>query len=864
MKRTAFRAMMVPALGWAAAAAAVALALRAFVFDPVYAPHCLSCFADRGELLFHGLRDKAVSFAMPLPGLLFAWFKFHMGGDPYLPVKAAGLLSCLAAYSVGRAGGPPARGALFALAAALAGYFIPAHDPEQILYAFALLVFLRLELLRQSSAGAMPAAAAGLAAGFSMLVRSPLFAFPPLAAAWGLLRGGRGGRSGRGLAAAGLFIVCAYLPLAPWAGLNYSLFDSFIPLEESRPASNVIAGAKGLVFTMEGDARAFAGISRDDSVYAWAAKTVLADPGTYAVAVLRRLAAAFMISPWLFLLAGAGLALCRSPGNLFTAFMAAYFILVHCLLAIEPRYFQPLKYLLAMTAAAGAWRLIGGRKKQPSASPEPAAVPALLFAALALPSAAALAKVLVYPSSAGTGLPAVAAEAAKYPSDDWLLRREGETLLAVGMTAAGLDRLERACGPDFPGLCYLASLMESPAPAVPSRGLGDWYELTLAKALRELQLGRFREAGESLAEARSNWLGERNAVRGAEDRGHLERIKDTNPTFWDHDLRRALIYWTPAERSTILSRLARLEPLTPRLKGIMLRGKKTLTYAEARELGALDEAFADDLSGAEYDWPGNLRALSAALLAAAPPPPGDVGGPAGRLLALRLPPEKTLELFTPPSERPAGPALRAAAAAFILPPGSELRREAARLLRGTDKDDLVYALIWLGEERHSAAALEEFRRGLDERPYPLAAGALAYAAQGDKEKALELARAAAARPLPEAGWQLALQVFQSAGEYGEGAAAAGRALSASPGSPSLVNSRGVLRSLAGDAAGAKADFEAALSVRPGYFPALMGLGLLMERAGEKEKAAGLYREAIEKAGPDAAGAAEARRALRRL
>lgn len=852
------------AAGWLLLSAAAALALRVFVLDPVYAPHCLSCFIDRGELLLHGLREKAVSFSMPLPGLLFAWFRFHLGADPYLPVKAAGLLACLAAYSVGRAGGTPARGALFALSAALAGYFIPAHDPEQLLYSFALLVFLRLELLRQSSSGAMPAAAAGLAAGFSMLVRSPLFAFPPLAAAWGLLRGGRAVRSGRGLAAAALFVVCAYLPLAPWAGLNRSLFDSFIPLEEARPASNVIAGAKGLVFTMEGDARAFAGISRDESVYAWAAKTVLADPGAYARAVLRRLAAAFMLSPWLFLLAGAGLALCRSPGNLFTAFLAGYFILVHCLLAIEPRYFQPLKYLLAMMAAAGAWRLLGGRKKQPSAPAEPAAVPALLFAALALPSAAALAKVLDYTSSAGTGLPAVAAAAAKHPSDTWLLRREGETLLAVGLTSAGLDRLERACGPDFPGLCYLASLMASPAPAAPPRGLGDWYELTLVKALRELQLGLQRQARATLSEARSHWLGERNAVRSAGDRAHLERIRETNPTFWDHDLRRALVYWTPAERSAILSRLARLEPLTPRLRGIMLRGRKSLTSAEARELAALDRAFPDDASGAEYDWPGNLRALAAALLAAAPPPPEGIGGPAGSLLSLRLPPAKALEFFTPPSERPAGHALRAAAAAFILEPGSEGRRAAARLLYEADRGDLVYALIWLGEEGHSAAALEEFRRGLDERPYPLAAGALAYAVRGDEEKALELARAAAARPLPEAGWRLALQAFQYAGEYGEGAAAAGRALSANPGSPSLLNARGVLRSLAGDAAGARADFEAALSVSPGYFPAMMGLGLLMEEAGEREKAAGLYRGAVEKAGPDGAGAAEARRALRRL
>ncbi|HBE88834.1 MAG TPA: hypothetical protein DDW67_06800 [Elusimicrobia bacterium] len=212
---------------------------------------------------------------------------------------------------------------------------------------------------------------------------------------------------------------------------------------------------------------------------------------------------------------------------------------------------------------------------------------------------------------------------------------------------------------------------------------------------------------------------------------------------------------------------------------------------------------------------------------------------------------------------PGGP-LRAAAALFILKPGSVDRREAARLLYGSSPGNLPYALIWLGEEEYSAAALEEFSRDLKADPYPLAAGALLYASRGEKAAALELARAASRGPLSEAGWQLAMQAFQSAGAYGEGISAAGAALSAWPDSAALLNSRGVLRSLSGDDAGARADFGRALEKNPAYFPALMGLGAIMERGGETEKAAELYRSALKNAGPGRAGAGAAEKAILRL
>lgn len=831
-------------LSWSAGAAALALAVWQFGFRPFKTVQALSHYADRGELLFHAIHSKAVSFAMPLPGMVLAWFKYHLGADPFLPFRAAGFMACLAAYAIGARGGRSGRGAFFALAAALAALGPASNEAEQVFYVFALMVFLLLELARQERGGFALAAVSGLAAGFSMLVRSPLFLFPPLAAAWGLLsaRGTAAGRGGRGrqAAAALLFIVCAYIPVAPWARLNYHLFDRVILFEEARPSSNIITGAKGLVFTIEGDARAFAGLSRDESVYPWAVRTVLADPIAYAAAVLKRIWAVFLMFPLLFGLAAAGLFFCRSPGNRFTAFLAVYFVAVHCLLAVEERYFYPLKYLLAMIAAAGAWELAAGRKEAQPAPSAAGPLRAVLFLALALPSAAVLIKVWEYPRSAGYGLPELSAESARYPSDPWLLRKEGEAYLSFDLTAAGLDRLGRACGHDFPDLCYLSYALGTERPAYPPESLPEWYELTLVKMFRELESGLYDRAAETLARAKAHWGTERNAVRSEDDAAHLAAIKGTNRTFWDSDIPSALLYWPPKERPRLLARLERLEELTPRLKCLAV-------YASGGPgAEACRKSFPEDAAGSEFDWSGNLRALSLALLELTPSPPADAGGAAGLLLGLRLSPEGTLDNFDTPRKNDVGAELRAAAAAWHFGLSTEYGREAAARLHGLDPDNFAYALIRLGAVNYGEAEMAEFARALSKRPYPLAAGASVYAARGDKEKALELARAAARGPLREEGWNKLFLVFQAAGEYGEGISTAGRALKEYPKSPLLLNARGVLRSLSGDEAGARKDLSAALEADPGNFQAVMSLGALLERAGRKEEAKDLYGTLLER------------------
>ncbi|GEM_PF-1542022 len=859
MEKPSARGKAVVLLSRTAGAAALVLAAWRFGCGP-FGEQNLSHFADRGEFLFHAVYSRSVSFAMPLPGMALAWSKFHLGADPLLPFRAAGLLACLAAYAIGARGGGRGRGAFFALAAALAALGPAPSDAEQVFYAFSLLVFLLLELVRLERGGFAPAAVAGLAAGFSMLTRSPLFLFPPLAAVLGFFSArGRVPGTGRRAAAALLFLACAYLPVVPWARLNHHLFGRVILFEEARPASNIITGAKGLVFSIEGDARAFAGLSRDESVYPWAVRTVLADPLNYASAVVKRIAAVFMMFPLLFALAAAGLFFCRSPGNRFTAFLAAYFTAVHCLLAVEERYFYPLKYLLALIAAAGAWELAAGRREEGAASaPAGASRPlaAGLFLALALPSAAVLFKVWEYPRAAGRGLPALTAAAARFPADPWPLRKQGEAYLSFGLTAEGLEKLGRACGAHYPDLCHLSGILASERPAYPPESLPEWYELSLVKLLRELRLGLYAEARSTLARLRGHWETERNAVRGGEDAVHLAAIRNSNLTFWDSDVRAALLYWPPEERAELLSRLARIGTLTPRLRCLMEFYRGGTGSAGCRA------SFPRDFGGAEFDWSGGLREILAALLAggAAPAEEGAL-----RLLRGAAPsPREALEIFDVPAPGGPGPALKAAAAAYRSGLSSPDGRRAARELYGLDGDNFVYALVWLAAEGNSPAARAEVARRLSARPYPLAAAAAAYIARGEKEKALELARAAARGPLPEEGWTRALLAFQGAEKYGEGIAAASRALAARPRSAPILNGRGMLRVLSGDEAGAREDFRKALAAAPGEFQASMSLGALLERAGEKGEAEALYGALLAGGALDPVRAGDVRAALERV
>jgi tetratricopeptide (TPR) repeat protein len=799
---------LLPALALLAAAAAA----RQLVTGRVYSVQDFSHYADRGEMLFHAFADKAVSYSMPLLSLLVSTAQYHLGFHPAALVKAAGLLLCLPAYAIGARGGGRARGALFALAVLAVNLGYAAQEAEQTIYSLTLLTFLSAELLRQARGGLALAGLSGLAAGVTLLVRSPLFAFPPLAAAFHYFSGRPAVK--KWLLASGLLLACAYLPLVPWARLNYGLFGRIIPFEEERSTCNIITGAAGIIYTIEGDARAYAGLSRTESPYPWALKKIAGDPLNYAGAVVKRLWQTLLMFPALFLLAGLGLFLARRRREArFIAFLSGYYVLLHCLLSIEERYFFPLRYLLALLAAGGAWELLArSGLARDEAAPGERLTPALT-AVLGLAAALTLGLVWRYPSAARPGLIAAQEELAKHPGDAWLHKKKGEILLELDLTAPGLASLREACllgaGHD---VCWLTGALDG-IPDNPPR-YENHYELLLIKTLRDLQLGRLAEGAETFSEAEAFWRTARNGIKAIPyeaDKAHLRRIRETNKTLWDMDLYNALFYFRPAERPEILRRLGRLTPLTPRLNALIKEpsGREnegydlTLAYtgallARPRLAPAPDAA----LPPAEGAF---MRALAAAagrgelprlLMTAAPTP-----GQAAWLYLNSASPEAAA----------AGEGPLPAAVRFLA-------------LQGRDGGGMVKAL-----RRAPLVALAAARElaGTD----PAGARTLIGTALSSAER-FESARAEAAL------------LYQELGDHAASAALNRALLGKNPGYPGIHNNLGVSLLFLGREREAEAAFRRALDAEPGAFSPALNLAALLSRRGDTAGAERFYRAAL--------------------
>ncbi len=844
----------------AAAAGAAALGAWQFLGGRVYSVQNFAYYADRGELLFHAVLDKSVSYSMPLLSLLVSWTEYHSYLSPGNLARAAGLLACLPAYAIGARGGGRARGALFALAAMAAPLGVASHEAEQVIYTLLLLVFLAAELRRREEGGALASGASGLAAGATLLVRSPLFAFPPLAAAWGWFA--QRGPGKKRLLWAALFLICAYLPLAPWARLNQTVYGKFILFEQERSTCNLITGASGIVFTIEGDARSFAGLSRTESPYPWAIRKVLENPFNYLLAVARRLWHTFLFFPALFLLGAAGLWLARrDPGARFTAALAGYYVLLHCLLSIEERYFYPVRSLLALLAAGGLWAALKSCGLAPAEKNGRDRLTPALAGLAALAVAVVSAVVLRYPGAAQPGLIGAAAAVKKHPADPWPRKKLGEILLSYDLTERGLGALGQACalgsGPD---VCWLAAAPGGSRPAPPP-GVENRYELLLVETLKELELGLDADAAATFGEAQWFWLTERNRIKGVpfkSDEEHLRRIWQSNKTLWDTDLHAALLYWPPAARPALLEKIARLTPLSTKLRSIQLMHKARRTPAEEGELAALSRQLAPGLQASEFDWNGNTRALAAALLERGPAAPPGLEGDLGLLAALPASPIETVTLFATHRDDRYATALGAAAQAFLAE-GAE-RLKFARALAAADPGNFAYALVLLKEENFSPPAVNAARSALKTHPYALAAGAAAWAKKGVAGEAARLAASAVKTGrLGLDGWSLLLLALQEIRDYRGGIEAADAALREHPGASQLLNNRGVLKHLAGDLPGAVIDFKAAAWADPMNFSAHMNLGAAQERAGDRAGAAGAYAMAVIAAGsqPDRQNAAGA-------
>ena len=306
-----------------------------------------------GESLIHGLPDPNVSYGMPASSVWRAllWNHFSPAGR-LAALGGLDLLALLLVFNLGRLLHSNLCGLLGVFLTGGLGLFPLVASEEIPLYGAMVLLTANLLAWRAAAPDPRRGGLLGLGIGLSLLVRSPLALLPPAVVVYEAAVRRFPSARALGTAAAGLLLIPGAV-LLPWICMNAAIYGRFIPLEEGRLTENVIAGALGLVSTLWGSNPApRLGLGEGDSVLWWAAAEVLRHPWRYASAVLLRLRYGLSAHPFLLLAGAAGLWILRARESARqTALLMGYFVLVHCIFVVEPRYFLPLWPIAAVLAA---------------------------------------------------------------------------------------------------------------------------------------------------------------------------------------------------------------------------------------------------------------------------------------------------------------------------------------------------------------------------------------------------------------------------------------------------------------------------------------------------------------------------------
>ncbi|MCX5791725.1 MAG: tetratricopeptide repeat protein [Elusimicrobia bacterium] len=514
-----------------------------------------------GSFIVAGLPGASVNWYMPLMGTVSSLF-LNLGVSQflfylalrfglYLLVFCAGYL--LRGYWAG----------VISLAAAAAFSVLGNHDNEQVFYSAILLLVLLFTLLDRRRGTLKNAVLSGLSIGSSLLVRTPLFLFPP---ALVLCRGLFSGASPAHFIRNSLvFLAAAYVLLLPWGFLNRSLSGKFFIFDNSRAACNLVTAARGSVYTMEGDCRRAAGLKKDDSAFVFYVRETAKAPLSAALAAARRLWHIFLFQPLLFGLFIVAIAAGRDRARLFC--LPVYFILIHSLLSIEERYFYPLAYLLPPLITGSLWPARGGGDRRELQAGKAAG---LAFAAVFLLVLAVEALVAAYPYRAArnSSPAAFSAALARFPEDKVFSLLSCKSRLLKGDDAGFYGCLAGYSAKfDDKFIGYVLSVMASDAPAGVEIPAG--HGCLTALMLREFELGHRAAAMAAFARAQAAYEKHDNMLRGApyaKDRELAELIGRDQERFWDRYVYETLMLWTPERMHKILSAVGREIELTAKLK----------------------------------------------------------------------------------------------------------------------------------------------------------------------------------------------------------------------------------------------------------------------------------------------------------
>ncbi|MDD5627717.1 MAG: hypothetical protein PHU21_01540 [Elusimicrobia bacterium] len=763
---------------------------------------------SEGESLLHGLADPAVALSMPGFSMPNALLCNHVAASGQMLTRGLSLLAgALLVFALGTL----LHSGLCGAAAALLFALVPARDlsSDRWLYDLHVLLVACLLVWRAQAPSLKKSLALGAVLGMSLLVLSPLFLFPLVLVLYEWL-GRRGRPDGRGHGRLAQAAAVCLLPLAallPWVLMNWRLHQRLVLFEDGRAAPLIVAGALGFVST---------GLTNWDSVLdgaqpggrllPWAAGQVLSHPFAYAAACVRRLLYLASFQPLLYAgaLASAWLGRRREEHRQL-ALLAAYFIAIHCVGAVEERYAEPVLPLLCVLCSVAAFSWLKTRADRLGA--RLAAGFACVLAALLLAGhVLAAGRVLAYPGLAA-GPAALDRELALGPSEAWLWFARGMRRLAQQRPAEAADDLGRALS--------LAPRPEWRMPYAWARVLSAGSRSSLwdrmppttfdtpaglrhyaFRALHGLQSGRRRQAQEDLDLMRDIWVG----LPIFHEESESSRVRPRHDAWFQRDRRwfsDALTCWPARERPALLGRLAELMAAEP-ARGARLAELWLQEAARAQRggqagpaLAALDRAQRQDLEPRQFQQ--------------------------SSLLYERL-----------------GQESRSLGA---LERGHSLHPDDRRLWQSL----LSWRLRRLQSIRDCGLLLDL---------------ADAAARTGERSAALRfVARAGRLEAGAREQGRIAM-VLQQLGRRREALAVLDGLARAYPGQARWLSDRGVLKMLMGDRRAAAEDLARAVELDPGYLPASLSLGAVYASAGRRQEAIRLYQRALAK--PVPAGDAQAR------
>jgi len=311
-----------------------------------------------GEALIHAVPAGGDQDDMPLDSIPAAILFDHWKLPPTRWVVTISLAVCIMAATLCFL----TEGAFGAIAAGASIFFLCFSNIDLVSlysqsgYAFCILLIATLLVYRAQNPTMKKTWALAMGLGTVLLYRSVLFLLPATLVVLEFFL--KRDEKKTWIAQSAVLVAVPFLFLIPWVRFGLKAHKDFSLFEYNQVESNIIAGTLGLTQCVEGDWSLLinGNINEEHTgwIYRWAAGEIFHHPFRYVQGYARRLTFTVGVHPWLFLAALTVIAFYRRrKGIVELALLAAYFVFIHCFMAVQYAYFIPLWPLLCVLAGLG-------------------------------------------------------------------------------------------------------------------------------------------------------------------------------------------------------------------------------------------------------------------------------------------------------------------------------------------------------------------------------------------------------------------------------------------------------------------------------------------------------------------------------